>query len=102
MVYGVDQCRRCGKPIRVADGAWQRHEESLAKKPMMTPREWKAAGWKASPTWLQTIKIFDGVCYDCKPAVLARRKPTWRVKVGMTAFIILALGTFLVVAAQAF
>ena len=102
MVYGVDQCRRCGKPIKVADGAWQRHEESLTKPPRMTPKQWKAAGWKASPTWYQTIKVFDGVCFDCKPAVLAQRRPTWQVKAGMITFAVVALGLFLVLAAQVF
>ncbi len=75
MTYGVDQCRRCGKRMKVIEpDAMARYQESLGRKPLMTPKQFKAAGWKASPTFHQTVNPLTGICYDCKPIIMRTRK----------------------------
>jgi hypothetical protein len=67
MTYGVDQCRICGKPIRPSGPeSMSKYVESLQKKPTMSEKEWRAAGFKAAPTPFQMRKRRDGCCFECQ------------------------------------
>jgi hypothetical protein len=90
VTYGVDQCRVCGKRMKIADpDAARRHQEAIHKKPTMTPKEFKAKGWKSAPTHYQRWRDLDGVCFDCKPIVVNRRKTQRldRILLGLGCFI---------------
>ncbi len=68
MTYGVDECRICGA-LMTSKGpdAMQRYLDSLTlKKPTMSQKEWRAAGFKAMPTPYQMGHVQDGCCYKCR------------------------------------
>ncbi len=76
--------------MKIADpDAARRHEASLHKKPTMTPKQFKAQGWKSAPTPYQKWRDLDGVCFDCKPIVINRRKTQRidRIMLGLGCFI---------------
>ena len=80
MTYGIDQCRRCGKPIpQPSPDAARRYEQSLLTKPTMTEAQWRAAGWKAAPTRYQMFDVLDGLCRECKWVFGNRKSGRWRV-----------------------
>jgi|GEM_PF-3531346 len=91
MAYGVDECRRCGRPIKPPDPeALARYVKAAKQKPTMTPPEWREAGWKAAPTRHQMSRPLDGICYLCKPIVRAKyaRYPSAPVFAGMFMLIL--------------
>ena len=66
MTYGVDECRVCGKAMKpTGPEAMQRHLASLKGRPMMTDKQWRAAGLKASPTKRQMRSPQHGCCFEC-------------------------------------
>ena len=66
MVYGIDQCRKCGKAMPTAGPEHvARYEQSKRQKPTMPEAEWRAQGWKAAPTRYQLHHRLDGMCGDC-------------------------------------
>ena len=70
----------------------QRYLDSLTlKKPTMTKKEWRAAGFKAMPTPWQIGHGHDGCCANCRfPMALKKIRPN--------RFIIFALAVLLFVA----
>ncbi len=103
MVYGVDECRRCGKPMKVTGNeAMLRYEKSLTQKPTMTEAEWRAAGWKAAPTRNQMQRVIDGLCPECTWHLGLRRHSRWKalavvviaciVLFGLVGFLFLTVG----------
>jgi hypothetical protein len=76
MTYGVDECRVCGVAIKPSGpDALKRHNISLKGRPVMTERQWRAAGFKACPTYRQTKEPTDGCCSACKLKMHGR---TWK------------------------
>jgi len=75
MTYGVDQCRVCGVAIKpTGPDAMKRYKDSLKGRPLMTEAQWRAAGFKCSPTYRQTKEPTEGCCTACKLKMHAR---TW-------------------------
>jgi hypothetical protein len=78
MTYGVDQCRRCGKPIKVTDGKAhaKANPKALAAAQKRSPwpeAKWRAEGLKAPPTAWEILHPNTGCCIDCS-FILVRRK----------------------------
>jgi len=94
MTYGIDECRRCGNKIRIPDaGAIIRYQESLQRKPTMTPEQWRAAGWKQAPTKHQLLHAMDGCCHQCKDVVRQKysKYPLWKLAVGASLLVAIAM-----------
>jgi len=83
MTYGVDQCRRCGAPIR---NRGMVSPDDI--KPSNIPEaEWRAAGFKAQPTVAEAHFPHLGCCSDCT-AVLMRKR--W--KPGLRLLMVVSIG----------
>lgn len=71
MTYGVDQCRVCGVPIPDRPSGLKQQKilaKVLSKQRNFRPMsesEWRAAGFRAQPTALQTAVPASGCCVDC-------------------------------------
>jgi hypothetical protein len=87
MTYGVDECRRCGKPMR------SRRDNPKADdtRPSRMPEaQWRAEGWLAEPTRAQQQYPGIGCCADCKALVLRKRwKPGLRIGTMFGAIVVL-------------
>ena len=96
MTYGVDECRVCGKPIKPnGPEPMQRYMESLRlRKPTMSVKEWRAAGFKAMPTPYQMGHRRDGCCFGCQFPIgmSAVRQPIYIIPA--VAFFVLAIVLF--------
>ena len=102
MVYGIDECRRCGKSMRpTGPAAWTRLETAKRRRPTMTPEQWKAEGWLAAPTPWQLSHKLDGVCFECAPKIAAKTRLNrpWHIYMAIVAvavvFLLLALASVL-------
>ena len=93
MTYGVDECRICGAPMTSkGPDAMQRYLDSLKlKKPTMTQKEWRAAGFKAMPTPWQIGHVQDGCCYKCRFPIAVKNVRPNRFIVPAVTFVLVVL-----------
>lgn len=80
MVYGVDECRVCGKPIphRGPEALSQYFASLKDPKPPMTEKQWRAKGFKAGPTRRQMGHPHEGCCFECQfKTGLVKKTPRW-------------------------
>jgi hypothetical protein len=88
MRYGVDQCRRCGKPMR------ERRDSTRAedRRPgTLTEPQWRAQGWLAKPTRMQERFPAYGCCMDCIDIIIRKNwKPGLRVALSSCAILAFA------------
>ncbi len=80
MTYGVDQCRVCGKAIKISGphAMAQYLETQALRRPNMTEKQWRAAGLKTAPTLLQMRRQSDGCCFECQFPTRYREVRAWR------------------------
>jgi len=65
-VYGVDQCRVCGKPIVVRSPETLAEQEKAIRKPVVPEKVWRARGYLTAPTATQwRVNPADGCCGAC-------------------------------------
>ncbi len=87
MTYGVDECRRCGKPMRA------RRDNPTAddtRPSRMKQAQWQAEGWLAEPTRAQQQHPGIGCCSDCAALILRKRwKPGVRIGFSFGAIVVL-------------
>jgi len=77
MTYGVDECRRCGAPMRA-----RRDNEGVEdQRPSRMPEaQWRAAGFKVRPTVTQALNPGNGCCTNCRALLMRKQwKPGVRV-----------------------
>jgi hypothetical protein len=88
MTYGVDECRRCGKPMR----ARRDNPKADDTRPSgMTEAQWRAEGWLARPTRAQQQHPGIGCCSDCAALILRKRwKPGLRIGMMLSAIVVFA------------
>jgi hypothetical protein len=73
-MYGVDQCRVCGKPIVVRSPLTKDEQEQAIRKPIVPEKVWRARGYLTAPTVSQWRKNpADGCCGECGRRELRRR-----------------------------
>ncbi len=86
MTFGVDQCRRCGKPMRV------RRDNPKADDPRpssLSEAQWRGAGWLARPTKAQERRPSLGCCVDCAEIIIRKNwKPGLRITLMVGAIIV--------------
>jgi hypothetical protein len=78
-------------PVQTPD-ALERYEKAQRKKPHWPEKKWRKAGWKLSPTPYQLWRDLDGVCRDCRPEVIAMRRPKHYFKLFVGGAIALLMG----------
>jgi hypothetical protein len=91
-MYGVDQCRVCGKPITVLSKKARLEQEQANRKPTLSEAEWRRRGYLTSPTFRQLGKHpSSGCCFLCGIQEMRKySKPTHRVLYGLgIVFIVL-------------
>jgi hypothetical protein len=64
-MYGVDECRVCGKPIRNPSPKAKAEQEKAYQKPLMPEKEWRRRGYLAPPTRHQLKEPQAGCCPEC-------------------------------------
>jgi hypothetical protein len=64
-MYGVDECRVCGVPIRVPGPTARAEQEKANRKPPMPEKEWRRRGYLCPPTRHQLIEPQHGCCPQC-------------------------------------
>jgi hypothetical protein len=93
-MYGVDQCRRCGIPIK-PHGEHEREEfiALMKHKKQMPEAQWRKMGLLAPPTHRQDRFPALGCCYECGYLLMRQKyRPFIRVaKVGAGCFCAFAL-----------
>jgi hypothetical protein len=73
-MYGVDQCRVCGKPIAVKSPKAIEDQERAIRKPIVPEKVWRARGYLTAPTGPQwRANPSDGCCGDCGVLELRRK-----------------------------
>jgi hypothetical protein len=91
-MYGVDQCRVCGKPITVPSKKARAEQEKTNRKPPIPEAEWRRRGYLTCPTPRQLGKHpAHGCCFLC--GIQQQRKlskPLVRVSTGIA----IVLGVF--------
>jgi len=98
MTYGLDECRRCGKPIRQKRDV----EGAGDMRPSRMPEaEWRAAGFKAQPTLAQLHHPQLGCCTDCN-AILMRKRWKPGLRIAITFGLIIGLGILIIWVAETF
>jgi len=88
MTYGVDECRRCGTPMRARRDNPKADDQRPSR---MTEAQWREQGWLAQPTRAQQLHPGIGCCSDCAALILRKRwKPGLRI--GLMFGLIVVLG----------
>jgi hypothetical protein len=99
-MFGVDQCRVCGKPLVVKSPKALAEQEKAIRHPIVPEKVWRKAGLLTPPTRNQWFgNPADGCCGECGRAQMRRRfRPGLRLSilVGGVITIILFVGTVLV------
>jgi hypothetical protein len=95
-MYGVDQCRICGAPIKPTNKHARDLQEDANRKPLIPEAEWRARGFLTSPTKAQLgAAPADGCCWPCgmkqmklKYKYSTRRYAVMTAMVAAAAFVI--------------
>jgi hypothetical protein len=73
-MYGVDQCRVCGKPITVRSPRTRAEQEEAIRNPFVPEKVWRARGYLTVPTERQwRSDVASGCCGVCGRNELRRR-----------------------------
>jgi len=73
-VYGVDQCRVCGKTIAVRSPTTLEEQEKAVRKPVVPEKVWRARGYLITPTHIQwRANPADGCCAVCGVLEMRRK-----------------------------
>ncbi|MEJ0048262.1 MAG: hypothetical protein WDN04_20650 [Rhodospirillales bacterium] len=101
-MFGVDQCRVCGKPIVVRSPEAVTEQEKAIRNPVVPEKVWRAAGLLTPPTPMQWRKNpADGCCGPCGRRLLREKYKTglrfWLLLGGMIAVaaVVIAVVKFL-------
>jgi len=92
-MYGVDQCRVCGKPIVVKSPIAREIQETAIRKPIVPEKAWRARGFLTPPTYGQWfVNPADGCCFECARLQLRRKmRPELRLA-ALVSVMLLGLG----------
>lgn len=75
MVYGVDECRRCGTRLHIIDrDAMEQYVKAQREPPTMPERQWRRLGLLAMPTRKQIKKPELGCCPECGFILIQQNK----------------------------
>ena len=101
MTYGIDQCRRCGKPMEPAGPAQSaRYQLSLTQKPTMSEEKWRAQGWKQAPTRFQLHHKLDGMCWQCRWVWMNQPMRRWKLLIWLMPILVISFAVIYVVVAM--
>jgi hypothetical protein len=102
MTYGLDECRVCGKPIKIyGPENLARYENDRARPPVWPEAKWREAGFKACPTRWQLAHPADGCCSDCAIRLQMKQVAPLRKAAGLAACAV-AMAAFVYVVAATF
>jgi hypothetical protein len=92
-MYGVDQCRCCGKTIPVRSPKTREDQEKANRNPIVPEKVWRARGFLTAPTKQQwKISPANGCCYDCGRREIRRKlRSGWRVAFMFTFCVLLTI-----------
>lgn len=96
-MYGVDQCRVCGKPIIVNSPKSLEEQEQALRNPIVPEKVWRERGYLTPPTvrqWRGDPSL--GCCLECGRREM-RRKWKWSWRIGMMYAMLGALTVTIVV-----
>lgn len=93
MTYGVDQCRVCGKPIKVQSPTDMADWLEAQRNPPIPEKVWRARGYLAAPTRYQlTMQPAHGCCADCGLREWKKRTKPMRKLLIIVAVTVVAFG----------
>ena len=73
-MFGVDQCRMCGKTIVVKSPKAREEQEKAIRQPVVPEKVWRKAGFLTPPTRTQWFSNpADGCCADCGRLQMRRK-----------------------------